>query len=226
MPGDDLISAGRDAGEFEASALVGDGIIRMLDHHHFGVHPDVAAVAAQVDQAGLLHGAGADLVGEGEWQIVAGGTIHVDGVQSGVGALHLEIALLGHEENVRNVAAVLLVEVTALLGQIDGFAGRDVLEINDGIGDAAFRADDQAFEADVLLAVGIANLGIFSHRKIELMRHWAGPFDGARDGAAVGYRDDFVVTLSRGKIWENICENKGGKQQKTASRQIPHSQNP
>ena len=50
------------------------------------------------------------------------------------------------------------------------FAGGDVLEINDGIGDAALGADDQAFEADGFLAFGIADLGIFGNREIQLVR--------------------------------------------------------
>ena len=56
------------------------------------------------------------LIGEREGQVEGGGAVHVDGVQGGVGALHLQRRVLGHEKNVRNVVAVLLVEVTPLLG--------------------------------------------------------------------------------------------------------------
>src|SRR5271156_3826997 len=57
VPGDDLIGAGRDVGEFKAAALVGNRVVRMGDDHHFGIHPDVASVAANVDQTGGRHGA-------------------------------------------------------------------------------------------------------------------------------------------------------------------------
>jgi len=127
MPGDDLVGAGGNVGELEASALVGYGVVRMRDHHHLGIHPDVAAIAAQVDQAGSRHGAGADFAGEGEWQVETGGAVHVDGVQSRIGALHLQIGVLGHQQNVGNVAAVALIEVALLLGELQRLAGGDVL---------------------------------------------------------------------------------------------------
>src|SRR5208282_248959 len=80
MPGDDLICAGWDASEFKTTALIGDSVIRMRDDHHLGVHPDVAAVAAKVDQAGGWHGARADSIRKRKWQIVGSSSIHVDGV--------------------------------------------------------------------------------------------------------------------------------------------------
>jgi len=132
----------------------------------------------------------------------------VDGVQGGVGALHLQVFILRHEKNVRNVVAVLLVEVTALLGQVHSLSGGDVLEVDDGIGDAPFRTDDQAFEADVLLALGIADLRVFGDGEIQLARDWARPFDGAGDGATVGNGDDFIVALSGGQG----CNHKGESQ--------------
>ena len=68
----------------------------------------------------------ADLIGEGKRQVVAGGAIHVDGVQGSVGTLHLQLGVLRDQENVRDVAAVFLVEVTALLREIEGFAGGNI----------------------------------------------------------------------------------------------------
>ena len=39
--------------------------------------------------------------------------------------------------------AALLIEVASLLGKVHSFAAGDVLEIDDGVGDAALRPDDQ-----------------------------------------------------------------------------------
>ena len=131
-------------------------------------------------------------------------------------------AFCGHEKNVRDVVAMLLVEVTALLGEFQGLSGGDVLEIDDGVGHAALGSDDQAFEADGFLAIRIADLRIFGDGEIQLVRDWAGPLDGAGDGATVGDGDDFVAALSGGKG----CNHKGEKQQKTTSNQTAHSKNP
>ncbi len=103
------------------------------------------------------------------------------------------------QQDVRDVAAVLLVEVTALLGQIHGFAGGDVLEIDDGVGHSALRADDEAFEVDGFFGVGIADLRILGDGKLERVGNRARPFDGAGNGAAVGDGDHFVVGLREGR---------------------------
>ena len=84
----------------------------MRNDHHLGVHPNVATVAAQVDQARRCHGARSDLILERKWQVEAGGSIHVDGVQGGVGALHLQVCVGGHEKNVRNIVAMPLIKMT------------------------------------------------------------------------------------------------------------------
>lgn len=42
MPSHDLIRARRDVGQLEAPALVRYGIVGVQDHHHLGIHPDVA----------------------------------------------------------------------------------------------------------------------------------------------------------------------------------------
>ena len=42
MPGHDLIGSGGDVGKLEASALVGDGVVGVRRHEHFGIHPDMA----------------------------------------------------------------------------------------------------------------------------------------------------------------------------------------
>ena len=84
----------------------------------------------------------ADLAGEGEWEIETGGAVHVDGMQGCVGALHLQRRALRYQKNVRNVVAMLLVEVTPLLGKLQCFASGNVFQINDGVGNAALGADD------------------------------------------------------------------------------------
>jgi hypothetical protein len=127
MPGDDLLSSGRHVSEFESSALVGDDVVRMRDHHHFRIHPDVASVAAQVHQAGRRHGARRHAVYEGKRQIESRCTVHVNGVQGRIGTHHVERAILGDQQNMRDVVAALLVEVTPLLRQFQRFAAGSVL---------------------------------------------------------------------------------------------------
>src|ERR1035441_4103908 len=92
----------------------------MWSHHHFGVHPDVAAIATEMDQSGRRHGARSDLVGEWKGEVKDRCTIHVNGVQRGVGALHLERGILRDEENMWDVAAMFLIQVPPLLGQNHG----------------------------------------------------------------------------------------------------------
>ena len=65
----------------------------------------------------------------------------------------------------RDVAAVFLVEMTALFGQVHGFAAGDVLQVDDGVGDAALRSDDEALEVGGFLGLGVADLRIFGDGK-------------------------------------------------------------
>ncbi len=212
MPRLNLISSRRDAGELEAAALVGNGVIRVRDNHHLRVHPNVAAVAAKVDQAGRAHAARADLVGEREGQVVSCRAVHVDGVQSSVGALHLQIGLFRHQKNVRNVVATALVEVASLLRKFQHFAGRDVFEIYDGIGYPAVRADDEPLKADGFLALRVADLGIFGDRKVQFARDRARPFHGTGNSSTVGDGDDFIVALRD----RERCSRKKEKEQRIA----------
>lgn len=199
MPGNNLIGAGRNVPEFEASALVGDRVIRIRHNHHLGIHPDVATVATKIHQAGSGHVARSDLVGERKRQIETGCAVHMDGMKSGVRALHLQIGIFRDKKNVRDVAAMLLVEMTPLLGKFHRLSGGDVLEIDNGIGDAALGPDDQAFQADSFFATRIADLRIFRNGKIKLARLWPGPLYAARDGATVADGDNSVAIL-RGDI--------------------------
>jgi len=139
----------------------------------------------------------------------------VDGVQSGVGALHGQRAILRDQENVWNVVALFLVEMTALLGQIHGLAAGNVLQIDDGIGDAAFGADDQALQVGGLAGIGIADLRIFGDREVKVVRQRAGPFDGAGDGATVGDLDDLVV------LGEGGCRGRETEDQEKNSLKCP-----
>ena len=135
----------------------------------------MATVATEIDQAGRGHG-GTNLIGEGEGQIIGGCTIHVNGVQRGVGAFHLQLGVLRHEKNVGNVAAMVLIQVAPLLGQFDRFSGGNIFQIDDGAGDAALWTDDEAFEAGSLLAVRIADFRIFGYEKVKRAGCWgAGP---------------------------------------------------
>src|SRR5579859_1674315 len=187
VPRDDFVVARRDVGEFEAPGLIGDGVVRVRDDHHLGVHPDMAAVAAKVYEAGGCKRTRRGAVGKGEGQIEGGRTVHVNGVQGGIGADHAEVALLRDQENVRYVAAVLLVEVAALLGQVHSLAARNVFEINDGVGHAALRTDDQTVEIRCLLRIGIADRRVFGDGEIEGAGNWTRPFYGAGDRASVGH---------------------------------------
>jgi hypothetical protein len=61
------------------------------------------------------HGERGDLVGKGKRQVECSCAVHVDGVQSGVGALHLLRNIFRDTKNVRNVVAMPLVQMTPLL---------------------------------------------------------------------------------------------------------------
>src|SRR5438046_9664423 len=114
MPGDKLVSPGRHVVELEAAALIGYGIVRVRGNKHFCVHPDMAAVATQVDESRSLHRATRDAAGERKRQVEGGRAVHVNGVQRGVGAHHVEGSVLGYEQNVRNITAVVMVELATL----------------------------------------------------------------------------------------------------------------
>src|ERR1700689_1297394 len=86
-----------------------------------------------------------------------------------------------------------LVEVTALLGKFERFSGRNILEIDDGVGYPALGSDDEALEANGFVAVRGANLGILGDREVQFLGHWSGPFDGAGDGSTVVDGDNFIV---------------------------------
>ena len=51
MPGHDLVLSRRNVRELEFPRLIGHGVVRMRHHQHLRVHPGMAAVALQVDQA-------------------------------------------------------------------------------------------------------------------------------------------------------------------------------
>jgi hypothetical protein len=153
----------------------------------------VATVAMQVNQSRSGHGARGDLVRERKRQVEAGSSVHVDGVQSGVGALHGQRTVLRDEKNVRDVVALFLVQMSALLGQIHGLAAGDVFQIDDGIGHATLGAHDQALQVGGLAGIGIADLRIFGDGEVKVMRQRPSPFDGAGDGAAVRDLDDLIV---------------------------------
>ena len=195
MPRHDLIRSRWDIGELEASTLIRDRIVRMRNHYHFRVHPHVATVASQVNQSGSRHGACNGPVRERKGQVKRGGTIHVDGVQGRIGTHHSEGGAFRNQENVRNVMAMSLVEMSPLFGQIHGFSGRDILKVDDGIRKAALRPDDQPLEIDGLFGVRIADLRIFSDGKIERVRNGSRPFYGPGNRPTVADGFDPVAAL-------------------------------
>src|ERR1700687_847831 len=200
MPRNDLIGAGRNIAEFEATVFVGDCVVGMWDDKHFRVHPNVTAVASQSHQPGRRHGARVDLVGKWKRQIVGGSAFHMYGMQRGIGALHRQFGLLRNQQDVRNVAAAALVEMAELFGSAQRFPGRDVLEINDGVGDAALRADDQALKVGGFLGVGIADLRVFRDRKSGQVGNRARPLYSTVYGSPVADADDFIgLGGSKGK---------------------------
>src|ERR1700689_5133048 len=94
---------------------------------------------------------------------------------------------------------MLLVEMAALFGQVHGFALGDVFEVNNGVGDAALRPEDEALQVSGFPGIGIADLRIFGDGKLEGVRNGPCPFNGAGNGAAVSDGDNFVVALGEGR---------------------------
>src|SRR5579862_4784240 len=127
MPGDNLVCAGWYVGEFEPAALVRDCKVRMSDYHHFRVHPDVASVTAEIHNSRCGHRTGCRFIGKRKRQIKAGRSVHVYGVQSRIRALHGQHLVLRNEQNVRNVTAMLLIQMSALGRQIESLAAGDIL---------------------------------------------------------------------------------------------------
>ena len=64
---------------------------------------------------------------------------------------------------------MLLIQMAPLLGQVHGFSGGDVLEIDDSVGHAAFGSDDQALEAGGFLAIRVADLRVLGDGEIQLV---------------------------------------------------------
>jgi len=81
--------------------------------------------------------------------------------------------------NVGNVVAALLVKVTPLVRQVNSFSAGNILQVNDGVRDAALRSEDQALQVSGLFGVGIANLRIFGDGKVKGARSCSGPFHSA-----------------------------------------------
>ncbi len=85
------------------------------------IHPSVTAIASHVGQTTGRDATGNDLVGERERQIVRGCAIHVHSVQGGIRALHPQLGILRHQENVGLVPAALLVEEASGFGEVVSF---------------------------------------------------------------------------------------------------------
>src|ERR1700691_4585832 len=120
----------------------------------------------------------------------------MNGVQSGIRTLHLERCILRHKKNVRYVVAALLIKMPSLLGQVHGLAGRDILQVDNGVCDAAFGADRPALETDAVLSTGVTDLRRFGNWEIQLARHRASPFNHAGDESSVSARDHSIGPVS------------------------------
>jgi len=106
-------------------------------------------------------------------------------VKRGVGTEHGQIGANRYQQDVRNVVASPLVQVSPLLGQVNGLAARDIHEIDHGIGDAAVRSDNEAVEIGGLVGGWIADRGIPGNGELDTMRYASQPFDGAGNGSAI-----------------------------------------
>src|SRR5438270_10517376 len=91
MPSNNLIFPRWHVRQFKFSALVSHGVIRMGHHKHFCVHPGMTTVASQADQPEARHFTGDGLINKRKRQVVGCCTLHMDGVQRGIGTFHLQI---------------------------------------------------------------------------------------------------------------------------------------
>ena len=78
VPRHNFIIAGGHVGKLEPAILVGNGIIRVRYDHHFSIHPNVSAIAAQVDKARSVHVPCNHPVCKRERQVKAGSAVHVN----------------------------------------------------------------------------------------------------------------------------------------------------
>jgi hypothetical protein len=173
VPGDDLVLSGWNIRQPERPAFIRDSIVGMRCHEHLGIHPNVSAVTFQVNQSGGIHIARNRLILEREGKVISGCAVHVNGVKRGVRALHLEYATFGNQQNMRFVAAEVLVQGAPAARQVKRFPTGDALNEHYGIGDAALRANNQALKIASLLRFGIANLRIFGDGKAAQVRFWS-----------------------------------------------------
>src|SRR5437667_3267322 len=121
-------------------------IVRMRNDQDLCIHPSVTAIASHVGQTTGRHATGNDLVGERERQIVRGCAIHVHSVQGGIRALHPQLGILRHQENVRLVPAALLVEQASGFGEVYRFPPRNIFQEYHGICDTTLWPDNQPLQ--------------------------------------------------------------------------------
>ena len=167
----------------------------MRNHKHFCIHPGMAAVALQIDQAYRRHLAGDHVIWERERKVVGSRSVHVDGVQHSVRTLHLKLGIARHQQNVRLVAAMFLVKKPALLRNVHGFAGRNIFQEDDRVRDASLRTDNEPLQVTGLLHLRVTDFRIFVDWRADQVRHRPRPFDRTCDHAAV-LDCDHLVTLA------------------------------
>ena len=127
VPRNNFIITGRHIGKLEPAVLAGNCVVRVRNYHHFSVHPNVSAVAAQVDKAWSVHPTCDHAVGERKRQVEACSAVHVNRMQRRVGAFHRKLRGLRYQENMRFISTIFLVQRTSRCRQIHRLAPRDIL---------------------------------------------------------------------------------------------------
>jgi len=130
--------------------------------------------------------------------------------RNGIAALRLEVAALRNEHDVRNVAAILLIEMLAGFRKVHGLPFGDVLQKHDGIRDTTIGADFEPLEVAHLVRFGIANAGVLGDGKFWSLGGGTGPFNRSGDGSAVVDLDYGVVGLRGSACGDKDEEGCGG----------------
>ena len=195
MPSLDFILAGRHIGQFEEATCIGDGVIRMRHDEDLGVHPDVPGIAFQFHHTVARQIDRDHLILHGKRNVVRGSARHVHGVQNRIAALGIEVAAPRNEHDVRNVAAILLIQMLACFRKVHGLPFGDVLQKHDGIRDTTIGADFESLEVANLVRFGIANARVLSNGKFWSFGDGTGPFNRSGDGSSVVDLDHGVVGL-------------------------------
>jgi len=200
VPGDDFVLARRNIAQLEIAFGIGDRVVRIRGDDHLGIHPHVTGIAAEVDRTLARHGATDLLPRANEGKVVIGAARHVYGMQNWVATPDGDYAFRRNQQDVRFVAATLLVEEAARERKIHGFSGGDVLQVDDGVRHASVGGNHQTLEIAMLLAKGIADLRIFINVGNKEVGQCALPLHGTFDRSPVFDRDNSIGSLRRAEL--------------------------